>query len=78
MPKKSQASVLGIIAPKSTLEKNICLFLKRNNNEATVFEICQKMDEREVIIKQVLVIMQKSGLLNFIENKAYLNIRIDG
>lgn len=78
MKKKTEAAILEIRAPKSTIEKNICLFLKRNNNEASIAQIAEKTDEREIIITQIIQNMSKSRLVNTNNNMVYLNIIPDG
>lgn len=75
---KSTAATLGVVAPKSTYEKNICLFLKRNNNTASIKDIAEKMDEREIIITQLVENMRKGKLVNVDDGIVYLNIIIAG
>lgn len=76
MRTKSEASALGIKAPKSTYEKNICLFLKRSNDESTIDALCEKFNENRPIIVGLLNNMQKSGLVSMNGDVVYLLIKL--
>ena len=67
---------LKINAPKTTIEKNICLNLGRNPDGMSVSDLAKKLDESEGFLKFLLPTMQKKEMISLVDGKYYLNIQM--
>lgn len=65
---------LNIKAPKTTIEKNICMKLGRSESGLSIKDLARSLDESEGFLSLLLPVMVKNGLISLLDGKYYLQI----